>query len=93
MRKHIHRPNADAALSRLKAERAAEIAPPKFCKDCRWHDFDRKPTKDGYLYKHFCKFPPLLDVITGQPSDAMKNRNTETLCGRTAKHFSERAAK
>lgn len=91
MRKHIHRPNADATLERLKDHFKRSLEPPKFCKDCRWHGFKEIPKADRFVYEHFCSYPPLLDVITGRPSNPAKNRNDASKCGQDAKYFTARA--
>jgi hypothetical protein len=78
---------AEEVLERLRDKMKQETAPPKFCKDCHWHSFERIEKKESVVYHHFCKFPPLLDMLTGQPSNAAKNRNDATRCGREAKHF------
>lgn len=88
MRRHVHRPTA--TLDRLQGDLIAKAQPPKFCKDCDWHDFEQVPQRDRFVYWHYCTFPPLLDVITGKPSNPAKNRNDATLCGREAKHFTPR---
>lgn len=80
---------------RVKVERDAQrgivptpLGPPKFCKDCVHHSaqFNREKGK----IRHYCSCPPLLDVITGEPSHPATNRNSETLCGREARHFMRR---
>ena len=95
MRLHI-KPKSPKALAQerliaLEEKRRQETAPPKFCKDCHWHAFKEIPTKDRFIFKHYCKYPPLLDQMTGDPSNAMKNRNTHTLCGPTAIYFLKKA--
>lgn len=91
MKMHVHpKANAEATLERLRTKMKQDNAPPKFCKDCHWHTFQRIERKDRYDYKHFCTFPPLLDRITGEPSSAAKNRSDATLCGKDAKHFAQR---
>lgn len=79
-------------LRELEAKRRKELAPPKFCKDCVWHAFREIPGKDKFIFKHYCKYPPLLNPITGDPSNAEKNRNTHTLCGPQAIYFTPRKA-
>lgn len=90
MRKHIHRPNAEAKLAQLQADFKKSVARPKFCKDCFWHSFRESMKPERIVYHHFCKFPPLLDVITGEPSNAAKNRNDANKCGQEARHFTAR---
>lgn len=94
MRMHVHpKEVADATLKRLQDARQKELAPPKFCKDCHWHAFKEFPAKDRFIFKHYCKYPPLLDQITGEPSNAQKNRNSHTLCGPQAIYFAPKHAK
>ncbi len=81
---------ADAKLRELEEKRRQEMAPPRFCKDCHWHKFQEIPLKDRFMFKHFCTYPPLLDQITGEPSNAQKNRNSMTLCGPQAMYFTPR---
>lgn len=82
-----HRPNATAAVVRLQQKIVADSKPPKFCVNCDWHTFERIDKNDRTVFRHYCHFPPLLDVITGQPSNPAKNRNDATACGRQAQHF------
>lgn len=78
----------------IKAKRDAEnlaiipAAPPVFCKDCAHHsaEFDREKGR----IRHYCAAPALLSMITGEKSNPASNRNTETLCGREARHFMRR---
>lgn len=85
--KHHHRPAAVATITRLQEQAKATLQPPKFCKDCHWHDFEQVERRDRLVYRHYCKFPPLLDLITGQPGNPAKNRNDATACGKDASHF------
>lgn len=84
---------AQEKLAELVEKRRKESGPPKFCKDCNWHAFKEFPTKDRFIFKHFCTYPPLLNQITGEPSNAEKNRNTHTLCGPQAIYFAQRIAR
>lgn len=61
---------------------------PLFCKDCAYHsaEFDREKGK----IKHYCGCPTLLNMVTGEKSHPASNRNSETLCGREARHFLRR---
>lgn len=97
MRMHIKHPTpqaiAAAKLKELEEKRRKEMAPPKFCKDCHWHKFKEIPLKDRFIFKHFCTYPPLLDQITGEPSNAQKNRNSATLCGPSAIYHTQRVAR
>lgn len=92
MKMHLH-PKQVAAdtLKRLEEARRKALAPPKFCKDCQWHSFKEIPKKDRFVFHHYCKYPPLLNPITGEPSNAATNRNNHTLCGPQALYFHPRA--
>lgn len=90
MRRHGPTKNSQQTLQRLAEQFRFDTAPPKFCVNCQWHTFKQVAKKDNFVYVHFCTYPPLLDVITGQPSNPAKNRNDATLCGKGAKHFAEK---
>jgi hypothetical protein len=92
MRRHFPMRAAET-LERLRNKIVEETKPPKFCKDCDWHEFERIERKDRIEYRHYCTFPPMLDVITGQPSNPAKNRNDATLCGKDAKHWTPKSRK
>lgn len=87
MRMHGKTKNAQQTLDRLAEQLKASVAPPKFCVNCYWHSFEQVAKKDRFDYLHFCNYPPMLDVITGKPSNPIKNRNDATQCGKSAKHF------
>lgn len=88
MRRHLHSINAENTIDRLKKAVKQEYSPPKFCKDCEWHEWEKVEGKHDYIYKHYCTCPPLLDMITGLKSNALKNRTNQDSCGKDAKYFS-----
>lgn len=78
--------NAQATLDRLAQNVKVEYAPPKFCKDCEWHTCRYNDTKEKVI--HGCRCPPLLNKITGEPSNPAANRNNAISCGPVARYFS-----
>jgi hypothetical protein len=93
MKRHGNTKNAQQTLERLAEQMKINTAPPKFCVNCQWHSFKSTPTKEDWKYLHFCNYPPLLDVITGKPSNPAKNRNDATMCGKAARHFAPKQGK
>lgn len=79
---------AQMKLVQLQTAIRDQYAPPKFCKDCEWHTCRYNDNREKII--HGCTCPPLLNKITGEPSNPMANRNNAVSCGPDAKYFSDK---